>query len=310
MNLQPQLLKLVNQFYKRERNPKRALATWREFDRDRHYADYHARCRAACRRSPAPLADIDLEQRGFCYLRALEPAVAQTSAAELEAHHEPQLLKKDSMHLEGFRVSDRQWVTGLLERMLQGPIDAAIAAFFCSEYLVHWIALSLSRPAAEQDSVSFRWHCDKGPTAHLKLIVYLNGTETHGGNTEFVDLADTMAVARRGYVFGWSKTRTSDIARLERLAGRPLATHLRARDAGEAVLFQPARVLHRGISPTRGPRLTATLCLLPSPVHWQRALECETLSDLAVDEKWHEDALEFLASFEERLHGTQAKVNR
>jgi hypothetical protein len=71
--------------------------------------------------------------------------------------------------------------------------------------------------------------------------------------------------------------------------------------AGDAVLFQPARVLHRGISPTRAPRLTATLCLLPSPVHWQRALECATLSDLAVDEKWHEDAMQFLAGFERRL---------
>ncbi len=123
-----------------------------------------------------------------------------------------------------------------------------------------------------------------------------------------MDLADTMAVADQGYLFGWSKARTGDVQRLSRLAGRPVTARMQKLDAGEAVLFQPARVLHRGISPTRGPRLTATLCLLPSPVHWQRAYECETLSDLAVDEKWHDDALAFLADFEQRLQGHEAKV--
>lgn len=301
MNLEPRMLKLVNRFYKPERDPRRAEATWRAFDEGRHYAQYLAHCRAQFRRSAVPRADADLEVRGFTWLRALPAERASAVAAELEGQHELALLKKDSRHLEGFRISDREWLKQFLLDVLQGPADGSIAGFFGSEYLVHWVALSLTRAAAEQDSVSFRWHCDKGPTAHLKLIVYLNPTEMHGGNTEFMDLADTAAVARRGYLFGWSRTRTGDVSRLARIAGRPLATHVRARGAGEAVLFQPARVLHRGLSPTRGPRLTATLCLLPSPVNWQRALECETLSDLAVDEKWHEDALAFLAQLEQRL---------
>jgi hypothetical protein len=197
----------------------------------------------------------------------------------------------------------------LLGDVLQGRVDESVAGFFGSEYLVHWVAFSLTRRAPEQESVSFRWHCDKGPSAHLKLIIYLNSTVEHGGNTEFMELADTMAVAQRGYLFGWSKTRTGDVARLARMAGRGLATQLRDRQAGEAVLFQPGRVLHRGVSPTRGDRLTATLCLLPSPVPWLRAFDCETLADLAVDEKWHDDALEFLALLTQRLQGTEAEVN-
>jgi hypothetical protein len=301
MRLQTPLLRLANRVYKRERDPRRAVRVYREYDERRHYSDYLAHCRSVLQRPLSAPRSSELDARGFTYLRALQPGQVAVIAHELESRHQPQLLKKDSKHLEGFRVSDRQWLEGLLRSVLQGPVDTAIAGFFRSEYLVHWIALSVTRPAREQDSVSFRWHCDKGPSAHLKLIVYLNPTEAHGGNTEFVDLADTAAVARRGYLFGWSKTRTADVARLARLAGRQLATHQRARDAGEAVLFQPARVLHRGISPVRSPRLTATLCLLPSPVHWQRALQCETLSDLAVDEKWHEDALRFLEEFQQRL---------
>lgn len=308
MSLQPRLLRLVNRVYKRERDPQRAAATWREFDENRHYAAYLAQCRAGFHRSPAPAVDRELEQKGFAYLRALSDAAAAACIKDLQSRHAPQLLKKDSSHLEGFRVADRQWLQALLGNVLQGQVDESIAAFFGSEYLVHWVAFSLTRQAPEQESVSFRWHCDKGPSAHLKLIIYLNPTDAHGGNTEFMDLADTMAVAERGYLFGWSKTRTGDVARLSRMAGRPLATQLRARAAGEAVLFQPGRVLHRGVSPTRGDRLTATLCLLPSPVHWQQAFDCETLSDLAVDEKWHDDALAFLALLTQRLRNRKTEV--
>jgi hypothetical protein len=308
MNLQPRLLRFVNRFYKRELDPRRAGQIWREYDEDRHYAEYLSRCRAAFRRA-AVAGNADLDQKGFTYLRALPAEAAAACIRDLQEHHAPQLLKKDSRHLEGFRVADRQWLQRLLGDVLQGRVDESIAAFFGSEYLVHWVAFSLTRQAPEQQSVSFRWHCDKGPSAHLKLIIYLNPTAEHGGNTEFMDLADTMAVAQRGYLFGWSKTRTGDVARLARMAGRGLATQLREREAGEAVLFQPGRVLHRGISPTGGDRLTATLCLLPSPVYWQRAFDCETLSDLAVDEKWHDDALMFLKALEKRLQDGKAEVN-
>jgi hypothetical protein len=91
------------------------------------------------------------------------------------------------------------------------------------------------------------------------------------------------------------------VARLERLARRRLPTHRGPREAGEAVLFQPARLLHRGISPTRGPRLTVTLCLLPSLVDCRRALRAGAMSDFAIDEMWHDDATQFLAGLQRRL---------
>jgi hypothetical protein len=300
MSLPAPLLKLVSRFYKRERDPHRAFELWRHFDEKVGYAEYAARCRAAFRREPPPPADGELARRGFTYLRALDAPTALSLASDLE-HRRPQLLKKDSRHLEGFRVEDRQWTRDLLERILQGDVDRAIAGYFGSEYLVHWVALALTRPVVGGESVSFRWHCDKGPSQHLKIIVYLNPTADHGGNTEFMDRDDTLAVAREGYLFGWSKLRTSEVEDLSRLAGRPLATRLEERDAGEAVLFEPSRVLHRGVTPTRGPRLTATLCLLPSPVHWREAYEAGVMSDLAVDDKWHDDALAFLADLQQKL---------
>lgn len=301
MGLKPRLLRLAGRFIKRERDPARAAATWRKFDEDHHYAEYLAHCQAVFRREPPPAADARLTQRGYTYVRALGAGDAQQAAQDMVQRSQPQLLKKGDRHLEGFRIDDRPWLGGLLGQVLQGQVDEMIAGFFRSEYLVHWVTFSLTRQAPEQPIVSFKWHCDKGPSSHLKLIVYLNPTAEHGGNTEFMDLDDTLAVAQQGYLFGWSKTRTGDVAHLSRLAGRPLATEVREREAGEAVLFQPSRVLHRGVSPTRGDRLAATLCLLPSPVHWRRAFDSETMSDLAVDEKWHDDARELLAGLEGRL---------
>jgi len=305
MSVPPGLLRLVSRFYKRERDPRRAWETWKAFDEERHYDEYHRRCREAFGRVPPPVADEGLAQRGFTYLRAMDVDAAGALTAQLQAR-QTQLLKKDSKHLEGFRLEDRQAMRALLAHVLRDRVDAAIAGYFGSEYLVHWVAMSLTRAAREQESVSFRWHCDKGPSAHLKLIVYLNPTPQHGGNTEFMEREDTLAVARQGYLFGWSKARTGDVAHLSKLAGRPLSTQLVERDAGEAVLFEPSRVLHRGITPTRGPRLTATLCLLPSPVPWQRAFDAGGMSDLAVDEKWHDDALAFLADLHRRLAAAPA----
>lgn len=296
MDLKSRLYGLAGRLlFKKELDPHRAEATWRKFDRGHHYGDYLAHCRSVFRREPRPDPDAPLEQQGYTYLRALPSGAARQIAVEMMQRSPLQQLKKDDRNLEGFRITDRQWLGGFLGQVLQGEVDAKIAGYFRSEYLVHWVTFSLTRKAPEQPIVSFKWHCDKGPSAHLKLIVYLNPTTEHGGNTEFMNLEDTMAVARRGYVFGWSKSRTGDVAHLARIAGRALATEVRERDAGEAVLFQPSRVLHRGVSPTRGDRLAATLCLLPSPVHWRQAFDNGAMSDLAVDEKWHDDARELLS---------------
>ena len=264
MELKPRLLDLASRLLGRERDPARAEDIWRRFDEDHHYADYLAQCQAQFRRDPPPQADARLAQRGYTYLRALDPQAANEAAAGLAQHSGLQLLKKDDRNLEGFRVEDRPWLAGLLGQILQGPVDERIAGFFGSEYLVHWVTFSLTRQAPEQPIVSFKWHCDKGPSAHLKLIVYLNPTADHGGNTEFMDLDDTLAVARQGYLFGWSKTRTGDVAHHQRhaLGQHALVEHrLGAHPHGLAAEYRIARprraaIEHHGAlaDPARQPR--------------------------------------------------------
>lgn len=294
MPLSTAISRLRDRLYKPELDAGRAQRVYREYDVGRRYAEYHRYCQGRFGRELDPQPGAALMQQGFEYFTPLEEPEAAQWLGELRANHDSGLLKKDSKHLEGFHVSDMAWVQELLVRVLAGPLDRRIAGYFGSEYLVHWLAFSVTRRAREQASVSFRWHCDKGPSAHLKLILYLNPTAEHGGNTEFIDLGGSEAVARRGYLFGRSSSRTADIGRLSSIAGEDLVSHARELRAGQAVLFQPSKVLHRGLSPERGDRLVLTLCILPSPVNWKNALESGVMSDLAVDEKWHRDAMGIL----------------
>ncbi|MET0282771.1 MAG: hypothetical protein ABW278_16810 [Steroidobacteraceae bacterium] len=280
----------MNRLLARRSTSGRAQATWDAYDIDRRYGEYAEFCQAAFVRPVLPAPDLELEREGFRFLCALDRDIAFELKQTLLQSGPSELLKKDSPHLKGFRVTDRLWIEGLLEGVFGATVDSSLVSFFRSEYLVHWIALAVTRPEDKQRSVSFRWHCDKGPSSHLKLILYLNATSTHGGNTEFLNLADSNAVAKQGYLFGWSRLRTNDTRELSRLARRSLSPQRQQLEPGDAVLFQPARVLHRGVTPTQGDRLTATLCLLPSPVNWRQALRCGTMSDLASDEKWHDDA--------------------
>ncbi len=289
--------RLKDRFYKPELDAGRAQRVYRDYDIGRRYGEYHEYCQARFKREAEAAPGTDLQQQGFEYFTALKEQEAVRRCEELHGYSSG-LIKKDSKHLEGFQSADKSWVEELLGMVLTGPVDQRILEYFKSEYLLHWVTFSVTRQAREQKSVSFRWHCDKGPSAHLKLIVYLNPTGEHGGNTEFINLEDSKAVARHGYLFGWSKSRTSDIQRLSRIAGRELTSHASPLRAGQAVLFQPAQVLHRGFSPDRGDRLVLTLCILPSPVHWKLALQSGVLFDLAVDEKWHEDAMSIL----DKLH--------
>ena len=65
------------------------------------------------------------------------------------------------------------------------------------------------------------------------------------------------------------------------------------------MLFQPARVLHSGITPRHGPRYVLALCLLPSPVPWRTALARGAQIDLRTDPIWHAHA----GQLEKRLAG-------
>jgi hypothetical protein len=271
---------------------KRVEREYDKHDREAGYAEYHAFCRSRFGRelgdSTTPLVTEGRER-----LRLMSAAEATALRERVERDSVSERMKEKSPHLAVHAIDDEAFVREILERILTPEVDARAARFFGSEYFVYWTMVSRASPVPEMGFNSFRWHCDKGPRAHLKLIAYLNANANHGGGTECLDLEATRGLAREGYVFAPVKTRVSDIGGPAVRAGVEYAPWFPDLEAGEGVVFQPSKVLHRGVVPETGARVAVTLCLLPSPIPWREALDRGVRISVEEDDKWSPDASEF-----------------
>ena len=294
------LLRKIKRWFEPNLDPNRVERVFDEFDRVRGYDAWQEYCRAQLAR-PLPQRGESgpVLMLGFVPLQVMPAAQATQLLATVSDAVDVTRLKRDSAKLEGYELADPALVARLLESALGADVDRHCLEFFRSEYLVHWVTLSRTAPGNEPASVSFRWHCDKGPRSHLKLLVYLNDYREHGGGTAYLDLAGSAAVARTGYMFARGQRRSDSLAELATLAGRDLEAYHHHPQAGDAVLFQPAQVLHSGITPQRGPRYVLTLCLLPSPLPWRTALARGAQIDLRSDAIWDAHA----GQIEKRLAG-------
>jgi hypothetical protein len=264
---------------------RRPAAERSRFEHDAAYEDHHALSRRGLAR-PAHARAGPLRERGFEMLRVLDAGAAGDLRRRIESRFECAVARKKSPHLLLYHIDDADFDREFLERALTPAVDERALGFFESEYFVLWYTVSRAVPVREAGKNSFLWHCDRGPRAHLKLLLYLNDHSEHGGGTEFLDLAASRRIAETGYVYAPVRTRVGDLAPLAARVGVEFAPWQARPDAGEGILFQPAGVLHRGLLPTRGPRLVATICLLPSPIPWRAALDRGVRPRAASDEKW------------------------
>jgi SAM-dependent methyltransferase len=236
-------------------NPGGDARTKALYDDKAGYAKLHFVSQRACRREPDD-AESDLIRTGIERLPVLDEAECAKLRTMIDA-------ESDFLRSHLFRVS-------LMAKIFVGAVDRRIAGYFGSEYLPLWCRFMRSDPGGEPN-VSFSWHCDGGPTKHLKVLLYLNGSDEHGGNTRFLDRATTDAFKKIGYVFCDIAHRLDDLAALAGEHGipyRPLEAPMRT---GEAILFEPANVLHKGVWPTRAPRYLLQICIVPSPMPWRDA---------------------------------------
>ncbi|TDU28925.1 2-oxoglutarate-Fe(II)-dependent oxygenase superfamily protein [Panacagrimonas perspica] len=292
------LLRKFRLWFEPDLDPSRVAKVFEEHDDRRGFATWHAQCKSALARPlPVRASPGPVMKDGFAVQQVMSGEAAASLLEAATSRQEPIQLKRDSAKLKGYDLDDPALVRRLAESALTADVDAHCLEFFGSEYFVYWYTLARTAPTQGPANVSFMWHCDRGPRAHLKLLVYLNDHSEHGGGTSYLDLAATDAVARSGYVFARGKRRTGSLDELSKLAGQPLTAYDHRPRAGDAVLFQPSRVLHSGITPHLGPRYVFTLCLLPSPVPWRSALERSAQVDLRNDPIWHGDARDLARRF-------------
>jgi hypothetical protein len=295
------LLRKLKRWFEPDLDPQRVAKVFDEFDRVRGFAAWQDYCRTRLTRAvPDDAAKTAIIEHGYATVPVMHADTAVELLQAVRRDEDIARLKRDSAKLEGYALTQTTLVERLLEASLNAAVDRQILSFFRSEYLVYWYTLSRTAPGNAPASVSFRWHCDKGPHAHLKLLIYLNDYSEHGGGTSYLDLAGSTAVARTGYLFARGRRRTESLAELAQLAGTALTAYDHHPTAGDAVLFQPARVLHSGITPTIGPRYVLTLCLLPSPVPWRAALARGAHIDLRTEPLWPADTRQL----EKQLAGT------
>jgi hypothetical protein len=283
------LQNLPRRLFRRALSPSRRDKVYRKYDFGRGYREYHERCKAQFTRAVVD-QPCSLVTEGYEFLRVTSKEVASKWVDTAFERFQLEAFRKNEKFVEFFRIDDPQFTSNLLETVFTEEVDDRIVRFFESEYFVHWVVVTRALPVEGNARNSFLWHCDRGPRAHLKLLVYLNDAQEHGGSTQFINLRDTEAIGDTGYLFGPVRERRADLSELARQAGAEFRPQGRPFEAGEAVLFQPANNLHSGIAPSRGPRYVASLCLLPSPLNWREALLREPGWDMTQGEKWHADA--------------------
>lgn len=277
----------ISRLLKPKLDPGRVGRAMRRFDRDCGYERFHAHCRDRLRRE-VPAVETALEARGFEHLRVWTEAEAARVLTRVRDDFDADGFRRNADRVRSYRIDDAGFVRQLLESVFTPEVDARILRFFRSEYFMHWFVVTRTEPRPNENFNSFLWHCDRGPSAHLKLLVYLNGYEEHRGSTHFLDLAATRDFAPSGYLFGAVADRREELPSLA--SGVDYRPHRWCARAGEAALFQPRNVLHRGVMPSHAARYVLAICLLPSPVPWREAFELGWASDLRHDRKWHRDA--------------------
>ena len=236
-------------------NPGGDARTKALYDHKAGYAKLHFICQRSYRREPADF-ESDLTRDGIERLPVLDEAECAKLRTMIDAD-------SDFLRHHLFRVS-------LMAKIFTGAVDRRISGYFGSEYLPLWCRFFRNDPAGDRN-ISFSWHCDGGPTKHLKLLLYLNASQEHGGNTQFLDRPTTDAFKGIGYVFCDINHRLDDLSALAERHGIPYAPMEAPVRTGEAILFEPANVLHKGVWPTRGSRYLLQICIVPSPMPWRDA---------------------------------------
>jgi hypothetical protein len=254
-------------------DPDRTRATRAAYDDAGGYDAYHTHCRQAAPRGAGSGAAEALRRDGYEVVTVMDAARAAEMKARLLVEGKAGArLKEDVTFADVVSFPDAASLRRTLETVLPAAIEERIATYFGCDFLVYSAQLMRTYPVKSEER-SLLWHCDRGPREFLKLNLFLDPTAEHGSTTDMLALDASMAFERAGYTFGPNKRRVADLGRIAQRIGVATPIDHRSLTAGQAFLFLPALILHRGIPPSRGVRHMLSLMLMPSPLPWREAYD-------------------------------------
>lgn len=178
-------------------------------------------------------------------------------------------------HFEELQTSPYSEATQNFIKLLIHPeMDRELKAYFKSHYALLWYQMNEVDPTNAAEDYSKKWHCDGGPTSHLKTITYLEGSDQHGSTTDVMDVKTSTRLKEIGYAFCDISHRQENIEDLCQHYGlQPKITKQKFK-AGQTCLFNPFYPMHKaGLPKPDKTRRDISLCFIPSPIPWEQAIE-------------------------------------
>lgn len=171
-----------------------------------------------------------------------------------------------------WQAKDKVRATYILHKAFGSIVKSVIQGFLGSNFLIRSVTGGRLFPS-ERQTVSYLWHRDSEVAHQVHVILYLTDISPDHGSTSLLPLPDTQAIAQAGYDFPRVEDRKSDLSQECAQAGIEYAPYVVDAKAGDALIFTPNRVLHRGIQPTTGARDALLAVALPSPLPWEVVLQ-------------------------------------
>jgi hypothetical protein len=150
------------------------------------------------------------------------------------------------------------------EQVFNQKLDTLLFSYFSSDYDICWPTFEVVDFSAWQHNYSTRWHLDGGVKKTLKLFVYLNAVEEHGGNTLLLDKFRTEKIRSQGLLpLEYNKRKVDLTAELQQLNLKTTAIAY-SLAAGDALLFNPLALAHKCLPPSElEKRYTISYTIVP-----------------------------------------------
>ncbi|GAB6053158.1 hypothetical protein JCM17960_19780 [Magnetospira thiophila] len=229
------------------------------FDVTRGQVAYHRHCQEQFRRGPVD-ASHPIRTHHLTTLRLLDRQTCATYRSYIDQGAQ--------------RVEQHDLLTELLESFFSPETDRALTAYFGSEYHADWYSFQATFPN-DRHIYSNDWHFDAGSSRQIKILCFLNDVEDHAAPTLYLPLVQSQILARKGYGFPPMEARLADLSGLARSMGVEYSPQAVPLAAGEALLFNPQTLLHRGQPPRENPRYVIQVNIIPSPIPWRTALQTD-----------------------------------